>query len=102
MTNQHVKLNLLRTNVATKKMNTDLAFLTRANTSIMDEHVKTWYLMERSFILKQMPASAATTTATTTTTPTTMPSPSAETTPTTSPTPASPTAEEPHYTESAV
>ncbi|KAE8807090.1 putative methionyl-tRNA synthetase [Hordeum vulgare] len=61
MTNQHVQLDLLGTNVVTKKRNTDLVFLMWADTLTMDEYVKAWYLMERGLILNQMPVSAATT-----------------------------------------
>ena len=47
-----VNLDLLRTNVAAKMRNTDLAFS-------MEEHVKAWYMAERGLILNQMPLAAA-------------------------------------------
>ncbi|KAI4995149.1 hypothetical protein ZWY2020_035052 [Hordeum vulgare] len=80
MANQHVKLNLLRTNVVAKKRNTVLAFLNGAHTSTMDERVKAWYFTERGLILNQMTVHAATAMVTATeTTPTTL----TQTTPTT-------------------
>nr|XP_020192195.1 uncharacterized protein LOC109778056 [Aegilops tauschii subsp. strangulata] len=92
MTNNTDKLDLLRTNVPTKKRNTDLAFLMGwgADMATMDEQVKAWYLAERGLILNQMTLTAA---PTPTRTPTPLPSPSnASATPSTeaSPTPTSP------------
>ncbi|KAE8802264.1 putative methionyl-tRNA synthetase [Hordeum vulgare] len=94
MMKRDVKLELLRTNVATKKRNTDLAFLMEADASTMDEQVKAWYFVERDLILNQMPAPAATAAPTPTANPTTPP-----TSPTTL---SSPTAEDPHYAELVV
>ncbi|XP_020162209.1 uncharacterized protein [Aegilops tauschii subsp. strangulata] len=103
MTNNAVKLDLLRTNVAAKKKNTNPAFLMGADMSTMDEQVKAWYLTERGLILNQM---LSTNVPTPTPTPTPPPSPSDDvsTTPSTEaaptptspsmPTPASPTPEE--------
>ncbi|KAE8775715.1 putative methionyl-tRNA synthetase [Hordeum vulgare] len=113
-----VRWSTLMINVATKKRNIDLEFLMGADTSMMDETVKAWYIVQRDLILSQMPAPEATTMATATVT-MTAPNPNAETTPTTSPTtpttnspttpkmspttpptsPASPTVEEPHHAE---
>ena len=41
-----VRINLLKTNVATKKRNTNLAFLLGDDTATMDDEVKVWYLAE--------------------------------------------------------
>ena len=71
MTNNAVKLDLLRTNVAVKKRNTNLAFLLGGAEMLQsnDEAVKALYLAKRGLILNQLPS-------TTTPTPTPPPSPS--------------------------
>ncbi|XBH56632.1 hypothetical protein VPH35_078415 [Triticum aestivum] len=82
MTSNAVKLDLLRTNVAAKKSNTDLAFLLGGADMFQsnDEAVKAWYLVERGLILNQLPSTAPPT-PTPTPTPPLSPSDDASTTP---------------------
>ena len=39
-------------NVAAKKGDTDLEFLSREDTSTMDEKVKAWYIVQRDLMLR--------------------------------------------------
>ena len=88
MTSSAVKLDLLRTNVAAKKRNTNLAFL-RGGADMHqsnDEAVKAWYLAERGLILNQLPSS-------------TPPTPTLTPMPTPSPSPSDNAAKTPRSTE---
>ena len=67
---QRVKLDLLRTNVAAKKRNTDMAFLMSGADMLQsnDEKLKAWYLVQRGLILNELPMATPTTPMTPTTT----------------------------------
>ena len=101
MKNNAIKPDLLRTNVAAKKRNTDMAFLLSGADMLQsnDEKLKAWYLVQRDLILNELPT-ATPMTPTTTRTPSpngasTSPPSSAEAAPTqpcdeAGPTPTSP------------
>ena len=67
MKNNAIKLDLLRTNVAAKKRNTDMAFLMGGADMLQsnDEKLKAWYLMQRGLILNELPTATPTTPTTT-------------------------------------
>ncbi|KAF7059747.1 hypothetical protein CFC21_066610 [Triticum aestivum] len=70
MKNNTIKLDLLRTDVAAKKRNTDMAFLMGGADMLQsnDEKLKAWYLVQRGLILSELPTATPTTPTTPTTT----------------------------------
>jgi hypothetical protein len=54
LANQDTRIALLQTTSATKKRNTDLAFLIGGNDTAMDEETRAWYDAHRQAILRPL------------------------------------------------
>jgi hypothetical protein len=67
LTNQGVRIALLKATSVMKKRNTDLAFLIGGNDTAMDKETRAWYDAHRQDILR--PLSTASSSPTTTSTP---------------------------------